>query len=185
MSKAFTKETDGEEQELPDEQDPLPKGTKNYITPAGAERMRRELRKLLHEDRPEIVKVVQWAAGNGDRSENADYIYGKRRMREIDRRIRFLQRRLDNAEVIDPAAQTGDDARFGATVTVQDENGRERVYRIVGVDEIDAKRGRVSWVSPVGRALLKSRAGDTITVRTPAGDEDWEVVAVRYEAIDE
>jgi transcription elongation factor GreB len=186
MSKAF-KPDDGadNEEELPDEpQDQrLPPGTKNYMTPAGAARMREELRKLLHEVRPEVVRVVAWAASNGDRSENADYQYGKRRLREIDRRIRFLERRLALVEVVDPKTQHGNKARFGATVTVRHEDGTERTHAIVGVDEIDPSRGRISWNSPVGRALLGKAPGDTVTVRTPRGEEDLEVVAVRFEEL--
>lgn len=181
MSKAFTKEGSGDdEQDLPDEPSPLPHGTKNYMTPGGAERLRTELKKLLYTDRPKLVDVVQWAASLGDRSENADYIYGKRRLREIDRRIRFLEKRLSNAEIIDPVAQSGDRVVFGATVTVSDEDGNARVYRIVGIDETDGKKGLISWISPIGRALLKARQGDTVTVHTPKGDEDLEITSVEY-----
>ncbi len=188
MSKAFTKEGDFDGEDPLDEVEdlnPLPAGGKNYITPAGAEKLRSELKDLLNNKRPEVVKVVSWAASNGDRSENADYIYGKRRLREIDRRIRFLTKRLDAAEVIDPASQKGDRVLFGATVTVHDEEGSERVYCIVGVDEIDAKRGHISWVSPVGRALLQSKPGDTVTVRTPKGEEDLEIIQIVFQAIPE
>ena len=186
MSKAFKPDDGaGEEDDLPDEPQELklPPGTKNYMTPAGAARMRDELRKLLHEARPEVVRVVAWAASNGDRSENADYQYGKRRLREIDRRIRFLERRLAIAEVVDPSEQKSAHARFGATVLVRHEDGTEKTLIIVGVDEIDPSRGRISWNSPVGRALLGKGPGDTVTVRTPRGDEELEVVAVRYEPL--
>lgn len=187
MSKAFTKE-DGPDQDDrddgPEPINPLPQGAKNYITPAGSERLRSELKELLHVKRPEVVEVVAWAASNGDRSENADYIYGKKRLREIDRRIRFLTKRLEIAEVIDPTQQKSETVRFGATVKVVDEQGSERTYSIVGIDETDGKRGRISWISPVGRALLKAKVGDAVTVRTPKGEEDLEVLDIRYEALD-
>ena len=185
MSKAFTSEEptesdDGDVQDV----SPLPAGARNYMTPGGFARMRRELDRLVAKERPELVATVAWAAGNGDRSENGDYIYGKKRLREIDRRIRFLVRRLDNAEVVDPAMPRDDDSGsrvyFGATVTVADARGDERTISIVGIDEIDTARGYVSWISPMARALLKAREGDTVTVRTPAGNEELEVVDVRY-----
>lgn len=162
----------------------LPAGTKNYITPAGYARLKAELDQLLDRERPDIVKVIAWAASNGDRSENADYQYGKRRLREIDRRIRYLTGRLERAEVIDPAARDVDQVFFGATVTYADSSGSERTIAIVGADEVDPARGRVSWLAPVARALMKARAGDTVTVRSPGGAEDLEVIAVRYVAID-
>jgi transcription elongation factor GreB len=190
MSKAFTnEETPGldEEDDLPDEPSPLPAGSRNYMTPGGFARMKDELDHLLQKERPELVATVSWAAGNGDRSENGDYIYGKKRLREIDRRIRFLVRRLDRAEVVDPAAPRDDDSAdrvfFGATVTVADQGGVERTVSIVGIDEIDTPRGYISWISPMARALLKAREGDTVVVRTPAGPEELEVVAVRYEPL--
>ncbi len=182
MSKAFTKEDSGVEQaddEL-EESSPIPKGTKNYMTPAGAERLRAELKHLLSEARPEVVRTVSWAASNGDRSENGDYIYGKRRLREIDRRIRFLQRRLDNAEVVDPAQQKGDRVLFGARVTIEDEQGVRKTYRIVGIDEADPARGDVSWISPIAKALLNTRVGEVVSFRSPKGEEDLEVVAVSF-----
>lgn len=183
MNEEFARETAGDD-ELDEGLDPtlrLPQGTRNYITPDGHARIREELEYLLRVDRPQVVSVVQWAASNGDRSENADYIYGKRRLREIDRRIRFLTRRLDLAEVVDPALRENtEQVFFGATVTVCDEQGSENTYRIVGVDETDFARGRISWVSPLARALLKSRAGDTVRFRSPAGWRVVEVVAVRY-----
>ena len=188
MSKAFTKESDGEDLELDldakDDDGPAsPAGQKNYITPGGADKLRNELKTLLHEQRPELVKVIQWAASNGDRSENADYIYGKRRLREIDRRIRFLTKRLEIAEIIDPAQQKSDRVLFGATVSVIDENGKSRTYCIVGIDETNVKLGHISWISPVGKALLQSKVGDTVTVHTPGGDEDWEIEDIEYKAI--
>jgi transcription elongation factor GreB len=188
MSKAFTKEDSGQADLLADDRDEgeddpkLPRGTRNYMTPAGAERLRGELKDLLHQQRPEVVRTVSWAASNGDRSENGDYIYGKRRLREIDRRIRFLQRRLDNAEVVDPAAQKSDRVLFGATVTVADEGGAERTYRIVGIDEAEPSRGIISWISPLARAVFNSRVGDVVTLRTPRGEEELEIVALEYRA---
>jgi transcription elongation factor GreB len=186
MSKAFTRENDAapDDDEDIESASPLPAGARNYMTPGGHARLRDELDRLVGRERPELVAVVSWAAGNGDRSENGDYIYGKKRLREIDRRIRFLIRRLDAAEVVDPAARrdgdTADQVFFGATVTVADVRGEERTISIVGVDEIDTARGYVSWVSPIARALLKAREGDTVTLRTPGGIEELEVVAVRY-----
>lgn len=184
MSKAFTKE-DAPTEDLdnePDEDAGLPAGTKNYITWEGAERLRAELRVLLYTDRPEIVRVVSWAASNGDRSENGDYLYGKKKLREIDRRIRFLQRRLDAAEVVECEKNDGDQVRFGAWVKLKDEDGGERTYRIVGIDETNPKLGAISWISPMAKALLQSRAGDAVTVRTPKGDEEFEVLEVWYRA---
>jgi transcription elongation factor GreB len=155
-------------------------GTKNYLTPAGAARLREELKRLLYVERPEVVRTVAWAASNGDRSENGDYIYGKRRLREIDRRIRFLTKRLEAAEVIDPSRQNREQVLFGATVTVRDEEGRSRAYRIVGIDEADAGRGEVSWISPIARALLGARVGDAVLFRSPRGEEELEVVRIAY-----
>ncbi len=164
---------------------PLPASTKNYVTPAGFKRLKDEALHLIDKERPDLVKVVQWAASNGDRSENADYIYGKRRLREIDRRIRFLTKRLDAAVVVDPAQrEASDQVFFGATVTVMHESGGENTYSIVGIDEADASRGRISWISPLARALLKAREGDTVVLRTPAGQEDIEVKSVVYRDID-
>lgn len=188
MSKAFTRESD-QEQELDAEeaeQEALPgapPGSKNYMTPGGAARLRQELHELLHEKRPEVVRTVSWAASNGDRSENADYTYGKRRLREIDRRIRFLTRRLDLAEVVDPARQSSDQVLFGATVTVRDEEDRERTFRIVGIDETDVSAGKVSWISPIARALLGARVGDVVTFKSPKGEEELEVIRLRYESL--
>jgi transcription elongation factor GreB len=189
MSKAFTSEEAPalEEDDLPEDASPLPAGARNYMPPGGFARMKTELDALVQKERPELVATVAWAAGNGDRSENGDYIYGKKRLREIDRRIRFLVRRLDRAEVVDPAAprDDGDADRvyFGATVTVADAKGDERTVSIVGIDEIVTARGYVSWISPVARALLRARVGDTVVVRTPAGPEELEIVDVRYEPL--
>ena len=154
---------------------------KNYITPGGHRRLQEELTRLWKVERPEMVTTVAWAASNGDRSENGDYIYGKKRLREIDRRIRFLSKRLDEAVVVDNAGKTHDRVRFGATVTFEDASGDEREVTIVGVDELDPANGRVSWRSPLARALLGARTGDTVTVRAPRGAERLEVVAIRYE----
>ncbi len=185
MSKAFSKETDQDDDELDAEAPPLPTGLKNYITPAGFKRLKDEALNLLDKERPELVKVIQWAASNGDRSENADYIYGKRRLREIDRRIRFLTKRMDAAMVVDPAArEESDQVFFGATVTLMAENGEEKIYSIVGIDEADVSRGRISWISPLAKALIKAREGDTVTVRTPGGDESLEIIRIEYKAID-
>lgn len=163
----------------------LPASTKNYVTPAGFKRLKDEALHLIDKERPELVKVVQWAASNGDRSENADYIYGKRRLREIDRRIRFLTKRLDAAVVVDPALRDAtDQVFFGATVTLVHESGEEKTYSIVGIDEADASGGLISWISPLARALLKAREGDTVVLRTPAGEEEIEIVSVEYREID-
>ena len=186
MSKAFTRESDGDEDEggsagTP----PLPPGTRNYITPGGHARLKNELDHLLRVERPHVVEVVAWAASNGDRSENGDYIYGKKRLREIDRRIRFLTKRLDIAEVVDPCARSAtDQVFFGATVVVCDEDGAENRYQIVGVDETDFANGRISWVSPLARALIKSREGDRVRFMSPAGWREIEVLEVSYQPID-
>ena len=158
-----------------------PSGAKNYITPRGHARLLAELRQLRSVERPKVVEVVSWAAGNGDRSENGDYLYGKKRLREIDRRIRFLLKRLEIAEVVDPAQQKNrDQVFFGATVTYADAEDTERTVRIVGVDEVGHAPGEISWISPVARALLKARKGDVVTIRTPAGLESIEVVEISY-----
>jgi transcription elongation factor GreB len=186
MNKAFTKEADGDDDDEGGPEAPsLPAGTRNYITPGGYARIKVELDHLLRSERPHIVDVVHWAALNGDRSENGDYIYGKRRLREIDRRIRFLTKRLDLAEIVDPARQENlDQVFFGATVTIGDEQGNEQCYQIVGVDETDFARGRISWVSPLARALLKSREGDRVRFQSPAGWREVDVLEIDYRSID-
>ncbi len=183
MSKAFTKEDDGNSDEDIDLPSSGPSDEKNYITPGGLNRLRAELLQLLDVDRPVVVRTVSWAASNGDRSENGDYIYGKRRLREIDKRIRFLTKRIEIAVAVDPTQQKGDTVLFGATVTVEDESGKRKTYVIVGVDELDIPRGHISWISPMGKALLKAKKGDVVTLNTPKGEEDLEIVEVRYEAI--
>ena len=182
MSKAFTRENDQDDDEdigLP----ALPSGTRNYITPAGYARLRAELLDLIDNERPKVVEVVHWAASNGDRSENGDYLYGKKRLREIDRRIRFLTRRLDIAVVVDPSLHHGkDQVFFGATVTYARADGRETTVTIMGIDEADSAQGQISWVSPVAQALLKAREGDEVRLHTPAGWETIAVLDVRYPA---
>jgi transcription elongation factor GreB len=180
MSKAFTREDDSE-RASPDigDETSVPSG-KNYMTPAGAERMRRELKKLRYEERPEITKVVSWAAGNGDRSENGDYLYGKKRLREIDKRMRFLAKRLESAVIVDPLTITASYVQFGATVELRFEDDSEKTYSIVGVNEIDVARGRISWQSPLARALMKAAEGDIVTFQSPKGITEVEVLAVRY-----
>ena len=185
MSKAFIKESDADDED--DELQPsplLPLGQKNYMTPQGFQRLQNELDQLWRIERPELVKTITWAASNGDRSENGDYIYGKKRLREIDKRIRFLVKRMDHAEVVDPA-QRGECEQifFGATVTVCRANGVEYVYSIVGVDEANPAQGLVSWVSPLARALMKARVGDEVMLKIPDGVEALEVVAVVYQEI--
>lgn len=180
MSKAFTKETE-EEEDLPEVSDSLPLGAKNYMTPNGHAALVAELRELRTVERPKVVEIVSWAAGNGDRSENGDYIYGKKRLREIDRRMRFLMKRLDNAEIVDQSRQKGlEQVFFGATVTYETSKGEENTIRIVGVDEARSEHGEVSWISPIARALHKAREGDVVSLRTPAGIEEIEVVSVQY-----
>lgn len=176
-----------DDDDLDEDADPalrLPPGSRNYITPGGHARLRAELEHLVRVERPQVVSIVQWAAANGDRSENADYTYGKRRLREIDRRIRFLGRRLDLAQIVDPAQrQPTDHVFFGATVTLCDERGDENTYQIVGIDETDFARGRISWRSPMALALLKAREGDSVRFRSPAGWREVDIVAVTYRAI--
>jgi transcription elongation factor GreB len=179
MSKAFTRESDAEEDEvgLP----PLPAGGKNYITPKGYAALRAELFDLIDNERPKVVDIVHWAASNGDRSENGDYIYGKKRLREIDRRIRFLTKRLEIAEVTDPSVHFGkDQVFFGATVTYVEEAGDERTVTILGIDEADSLKGEVTWISPIARALLKAREGDVVKLVTPVGVQEIEVLSVHY-----
>ena len=187
VNKAFTKESDdsGEDDDDTASSPPLPAGAKNYLTPAGYARLRAELLTLLDVERPKVVEVVSWAAKNGDRSENGDYLYGKKRLREIDRRIRFLTRRLDIAEIADPSRHHGSDqVFFGATVRFVNEQGDERTITIKGIDEVDHLAGEVSWISPVARALLKAREGDEVTLATPRGPERIAIVAVTYPAPD-
>jgi transcription elongation factor GreB len=163
---------------------PAAPAPKNYMTPAGYARIKQELTQLLDVERPELVKVVAWAASNGDRSENGDYLYGKKRLREIDRRIHYLGKRLDQSVVVDPAARGDtDQIFFGATVDYADAEGIEHTVTIVGIDEADAARGHVSWVSPIARALLKQRAGDAVKLPTPLGTVDIDIIDVRYEAL--
>ena len=182
MSKAFTKEDDGpDEDDLPEESGGLPLAAKNYMTPEGFGRLREELDGLMRKERPEVVKVVSWAASNGDRSENGDYIYGKKRLREIDRRVRYLSKRLANAEVVDPARRgKTEQVFFGATVTYANGRGEERTIKIVGVDEVALDKGHVSWISPIAKALLRAEEGDVVKMRTPQGVDDIEVIEVRY-----
>jgi transcription elongation factor GreB len=182
MSKAFVKETDVVDDDdiaMPD----IPAGSRNYITPAGHRRLKDELLHLLNVERPEVVRTVSWAASNGDRSENGDYIYGKKRLREIDRRIRFLTKRLDAAEIVDPATrEVTDQVFFGARVRYCDGRGVEHEITIVGIDEVDPARGRVSWISPIARAVTKAREGDSVQLRTPAGVETLDILEVCYGA---
>jgi len=180
MSKAFTRETDPEEEELATSAE-LPAGVKNYITPGGYRKLQQELDHLWKVERPALVQTITWAASNGDRSENGDYIYGKKRLREIDRRVRFLRKRLELAEVVDPAQRLEcKQVFFGATVTVCDTEGCESTYSIVGVDEADVASGRISWVSPLARALLKLQQGEVASLRTPAGINELEVTCIEY-----
>ena len=185
MNKAFVRESDGDDDEDLSPSLKLPPGTRNYISPAGHRRLRDELEFLVKTERPRIVEVVAWAASNRDRSENGDYIYGKRRLREIDRRIRFLSKRIDNAEIVDPLRQgDNDQIFFGARVTVADEDGVENTYTIVGVDEADVTRGRISWVSPLARALIKAREGESIRFQSPVGVRELDILEVVYAEID-
>lgn len=183
MSKAFTKETDADEDDDLGGAPPIPQGSKNYMTRAGYERLQAELKFLVDEDRPKVVEAVHWAAKNGDRSENGDYLYGKKRLREIDRRIRFLTKRLEIAEVVDPSTHFGSDqVFFGATVSYADAQGQERRIRILGIDEAQSAQGEVSWIAPIARALLKAREGDEVRLHTPAGVQILEVLRVEYPA---
>ncbi|MCX8501481.1 MAG: transcription elongation factor GreB [Alphaproteobacteria bacterium] len=191
MNKAFTKESDDTDQSVEDELDALeddaaeaialPPGTKNYMTPDGYAALRQEFESLAKVERPKIVEVVSWAAGNGDRSENGDYIYGKKRLREIDRRLRFLDRRLQNSEVVDPEKQKSlTKVFFGATVTYQTRQGQQHRVKLVGIDEAEVAAGKISWQSPVARALMRAEVGDTVTVKTPVGREHLSVLAITY-----
>ena len=183
MSKAFTRERDGEDDDDDFALPPLPTGGKNYITPLGYDRLRAELLTLMDDERPKVVEAVHWAAKNGDRSENGDYLYGKKRLREIDRRIRFLTKRLEIAEVTDPSAHHGgEQVFFGATVTYADQDGDERTVTIKGIDESESTQGEVSWISPIARTLLRAHVGDVLQLPTPAGTRQIEVVAVDYPA---
>ena len=180
MSKAFVKETD----ELEDLEtiQPTFQG-KNYMTPSGFAKLKQELGQLLNKERPELTATVAWAASNGDRSENADYLYGKKKLREIDRRIRFLTKRLESAEVVDPATMQSDRVFFGATVTVEDEDGTQKTYTIVGVDEIELSKNRISWISPLATAMLKKRVGEIISFRSPKGVRELEIIAIQYQSL--
>lgn len=184
MNKAFVRESDSDDEEDLSPSLKLPPGTRNYITPAGHARLKDELEHLVKRERPHVVEVVAWAASNGDRSENGDYIYGKRRLREIDRRIRFLTKRIENAEIVDPLRQgNNDQIFFGARVTIAEADGVENTYTIVGVDETDVAQGRISWISPLARALLKAREGDLIRFQSPVGVREIDIVEVSYEVI--
>ena len=187
MSKAFTREGDAapdDDFDSDEESNPIPPGSKNYLTPAGWKRMREEVTWLVKTERPNVTSVVSWAAKLGDRSENADYQYGKKRLREIDRRIRYLTKRLEAAEVVDPATrEETDQVFFGATVVYANAAGDEQTIRIVGIDETDPAQHYVSWISPIARAFIKCREGDTVTLRTPGGEEELEILEVRYEDI--
>ena len=183
MSKAFVKE-DAAEPETPahlphGEAPAAPAHGKNYITAAGFARLQSEKKQLLELERPEVVKTVAWAASLGDRSENADYIYGKRRLREIDRRVRFLIKRLEAAQIVHSSGRDTDQIFFGACVRVRGASG-ERTVTIVGIDETDAAKGQVSWISPIARALIKAREGDTVMLRTPGGNEELQILEVSY-----
>jgi transcription elongation factor GreB len=185
MSKAFTKETDQEEDDDQEQGPLIPRGVKNYITPSGLEKIKAELHQLTKVERPQVCSVVSWAAENGDRSENADYQYGKRRLRQIDSRVRFLSKRLDNVELVDPLT-IPDKSKvfFGATVVVREEDGSERTFRIVGIDESNAELGKISWISPLANALFKSEEGDLVTFKSPKGPREMEIVEIRYEPIE-
>ena len=185
MSKAFTRETDAPDDDDRDEsENPIPPGSKNYLTPMGWRRMRDEVTWLVKTERPNVTSVVSWAAKLGDRSENADYQYGKKRLREIDRRIRYLTKRLEAAEVVDPSTrEETDQIFFGATVTFSSSTGEELTVRIVGIDETDPAKHYVSWISPIARALIKAREGDSVNLNTPGGVQQLEILEVRYEEI--
>jgi len=184
MSKAFVREHDAPQPELAPAEPAAPPGRRNYITPAGYARLKAELKQLVEVERPEVVRTVSWAASNGDRSENGDYLYGKKRLREIDRRVRFLIKRLEGAEVVDNTGRDTDQVFFGATVELRSAAGEARRLTIVGADEVDAGRGRISWIAPMARALLKARAGDEVSFQSPAGRERLEILDVQYPPID-
>ena len=182
MSKAFTKEGDGPEDEPEhDAPDPLPPHVKNYMTPQGFTALRAELKQLMRVERPKVVEIVSWAASLGDRSENGDYLYNKRRLREIDRRVRYLTKRIESAEVVDPRQQQHlEQIFFGATVTYLHEEEHERTVTLVGIDEADVENGKINWISPVGQALLKKKVGDKLTLRTAEGAQRIEVLEITY-----
>lgn len=181
MNKAFVKEAEGDDEDAEFAMPAIPAGAKNYMTPRGHQRLKDELLQLIDVDRPEVVRIVHWAASNGDRSENGDYIYGKKRLREIDRRIRFLTKRLDTAKVVDPSVHHGSDQIFfGATVTYENQAGLEHTITILGIDELDPLNGKISWVSPVARALTKSREGDSVVLMTPSGMDELTILDVSY-----
>jgi transcription elongation factor GreB len=180
MSKAFTKETDNDDDE-PEQPASFTDDLKNYVTPEGYKDLQDELRQLLKEERPKIVEIVRWAAGNGDRSENGDYIYGKKRLREIDRRMRYLTKRIESAEIVDQKLQKNlTQVFFGATVRYMEENGAEKTVKIVGIDEADLTKDKISWISPVARALIKAEVGDTVELKTPALTEKLKVILIMY-----
>jgi transcription elongation factor GreB len=182
MSKAFMRESEDDD-EAPELQ-PSPPPARNYISPAGYARLKAELKALVEAERPEVVRTVSWAAKNGDRSENGDYLYGKKRLREIDRRVRFLIKRLEAAEVVDAAGRDSDQIFFGSSIKIRTREGETRTLTIVGVDETDSPRNRISWISPVAKALLKAREGDKVVLKTPGGVEELEILEVRYDPID-
>jgi transcription elongation factor GreB len=182
MSKAFVRESEDDDE--PPRAEPAPPPAKNYISPAGYARLKAELKLLVETERPEVVRTVSWAAKNGDRSENGDYLYGKKRLREIDRRVRFLIKRLEAAEVVDAAGRDSDQIFFGSTIRIKTKEGEERTVTIVGVDETDSPRNRISWISPVAKALIKAREGDMVMLKTPGGVEELEILDVRYDPID-
>jgi transcription elongation factor GreB len=182
MSKAFTKENDDADDSPDVELQALP-SKKNYITPKGFARLKDEFHELMDKERPALVQVVSWAAGNGDRSENGDYLYGKKRLREIDRRIRFLGKRMEAAEVIDPSQVQADKVLFGATVTYQNEEGQKKKISIVGIDELDPANGKVSWLSPLAKVFLNQEAGEAVTFKSPKGEEELEILKIEYREI--
>ncbi|MSQ50027.1 MAG: transcription elongation factor GreB [Betaproteobacteria bacterium] len=184
MSKAFVRESEDDDEELLAGQVSAPAPAKNYISPAGYARLKAELKQLVELERPEVVRTVSWAAKNGDRSENGDYLYGKKRLREIDRRVRFLIKRLEAAEIVDTAGRDSDQVFFGSTVALKTKNAEKRTITIVGVDETDTAKGRVSWISPIAKALIKAREGDKVLMKTPTGPEELEILEVRYAPID-
>lgn len=189
MSKAFTRESDTDLDDDENEKEDaawagLPKGAKNYMTPAGAKKIQEELRELKTKTRPALTEVIAWAAGNGDRSENGDYIYGKKKLREIDKRIRFLAKRLDIVDIVDPLQVKSEVVLFGATVTIRDEDDSEKTYSIVGVDEVEVEKGKISWCCPLANALFKAQEGDFVSFKSPKGVREIEVLKIIYRAIE-